>query len=648
MTRKLIFVLLTGMLALLGVTGAFAQQKAVPYNLDDYERMTGKQLSFSEAPMLTAMVAAGEIPPLAERLPEDVLVIQPAQEIGQYGGTWRHALVSAASNYSDNYGWEYLAAYTPDMRELFPNLLKAWDASDDGTKFTLHMRKGVRWSDGVPFTADDLLFYWDDIALNSELSPSPPARMMRAERAGVMRKIDDYTVEISFTQPYGVFIETLARWRPNPYAPKHYLKEFHADYTTKAALDDKIKAEGLDNWPALFQAKKGGGSEFWAMPERPTITAWLAQNSITDPIHILERNPYYYKVDTEGNQLPYIDRLERTMVTDAETALLKLFAGEADYLTMHAYGVDSFSLAVDYQDQGNYRLVRFIWPPESRANIGFNMSHKDPVLRELFNDKRFRIALSIAINRDEINALLYQGLAEVSNASLMEGPPFHGENLFKQNLEYNPGEAARILDQLGLKERDGEGYRLRPDGERLRLSIIIPNWYPKEVEIAEMIKDHWKEAGIQLATKPITGRQLVPTWNTGDFDLDMVAMTRGGRPINPLFYADFVPISSWYVPNPRWSQWFRTQGADGDEPPADLKRVMALRERALGEPDEAQRIALTLEMAKIMEENFWVFSALQRSRATQFNAFNRGLVNVPEPHIAELIHEIPSQFSFKQ
>lgn len=178
--------------------------------------------------------------------------------------------------------------------------------------------------------------------------------------------------------------------------------------------------------------------------------------------------------------------------------------------------------------------------------------------------------------------------------------------------------------------------------------MIIPNWYPKEVEIAEMVKDYWKEAGIQLATKPISGRQLVPMWKSGDFDVDMVAMTRGGRPINPLFYADFVPISSWYVPNPAWSQWFRTQGEEGDEPPADLQRVMALRERALGEPDEATRIALTLEMAKLMEDNFWVFSALQRPNATQFAAVNKAIMNLPEPHIAELIHEIPSQFFFKR
>ena len=648
MLRKLIVLLLSGMLCLLGVTAALAQQKAVPYNLDDYESMTGKRLSFSEAPMLQAMVAAGEIPPLSERLPEDVLVIQPAQEIGQYGGALRQALVSAGSNFANRYGWEYLAAYTPDMTALFPNLLKGWDASADGTTFTLHMRKGVRWSDGVPFTADDLLFYWDDIALNEELSPSPPARMMRAGQPGPMRKIDDHTVEITFTEPYGVFIETLARWRPNPYAPKHYLKNFHPAYTPLDELDNSVKEEGLDTWAALFQAKKGGSSEYWAMPERPVIGAWLAKNSITDPIHVLERNPYYYKVDTEGNQLPYIDRLERTTVTDKETALLKLFAGEVDFFSMRPYGVDSFSLAVDYQDQGDYRLLRFIWPPESRGNIGFNMSHSDPLLRELFNDTRFRIALSIAINRDEINALIYQGLAEVSNASLVEGPPFHGENLFKQHLEYDPREAAELLDQLGLAQRDGEGYRLRPDGKRLRLSIIIPNWYPEEVEIAEMIKGYWQEAGIQLATKPISGRQLVPMWKSGEFDLDMVAMTRGGRPINPLFYADFVPISSWYVPNPAWSQWFRTQGSEGDEPPEDLKRVMALRERALGEPDEAQRIALTIEMAKLMDKNFWVFSALQTSKATRFAAVNKALMNIPDPHIAELIHEIPSQFFFKR
>lgn len=645
MARKLMVVLLTGALCLLGVSGVLAQ-KAMPFNLDEYEAMSGKKLTFKEAPMLRAMVSAGEIPPLSERLPQDVLVIQPAEEIGQYGGTWRQS--TAGSNFPNRFGLEYLVGYTPDMKRTFPNLLKGWDTSADSKTITLHMRKGVRWSDGVPFTADDLLFYWDDIALNKELSPNPPSKLVRGGKPGVMKKIDDYTVQITFTEPYGVFIETLTRWRPNPYAPKHYLKDFHAKYTPKAELDKKVNEEGLDNWMALFQAKKGSTNEYWGMPERPIIGAWISKNAKSEQIHLLERNPYYYKVDTEGNQLPYIDKMERFLVDDREAALLKVFAGEVDFATLRSYSVDSLSLAVDYQNQGNYRLVPFVWLPESRANVGFNMSHKDPVLKKLFNNKRFRIALSIAINREEINAILYQGLAEVSNASLMEGPPFHGENLFKHHLEFDPEQSGRILDSLGLEERDGEGYRLRPDGERLRFVIIIPNWYPKEVEIAEMIKDYWKEVGVQLSSKPITGRQLVPMWKTGDFDLSMVAMTRGGRPINPLFYADFVPISSWYAPNPAWSQWFLTQGEGGDEPPEDLQRVMALRERALGEADEEKRIALTLAMAKLMEDNFWVFSALMGPRTTQFNAVNKAIRNIPENHIAELIHEIPSQFFFKQ
>ncbi len=649
MIRKLILTLLVAAICLVGVTSALAQH-AQPYNLDEYEQISGKTLTFSEAPMLRTMVAAGELPPLAERLPQDPLVIKPAEEIGQYGGTLRILNPGPAkSNMYTTFGaYEFMVAYTSDMTKLFPNVLKGWESSADAKTFTLYLRKGMRWSDGVPFTTDDLLFYWEDITQNKELFPVPPSWMMSGGEPGVMTKIDDYTVEVSFKESYGIFIESFARWRPSPYCPKHYLKQFHPKYTAEDVLNKTVKDEGFDTWPALFTAKNGDYNA-WRLPERPAIKPYIAQNSWSEPIQILTRNPYYWKVDTEGNQLPYIDRIERIMVPDKEAQLLKVLAGDIDIHTMANYALETKPIVIDAQEEAGYRLVPYWWMPNSMGDVQFNMGHKDPVLRKIFNDKNFRIALSVAIDREEVNELIYQGLAEISNPTLASGPPFYGEKLFKNHLQYDPGLANQLLDEMGLSSRDAEGYRLRSDGERLRFQYIIPNWYPEEIEIGELYKGYWKEVGVQVSIKPIAGSVVVPIKLSGDWDVSMIAHAFGGRPVNPLTYADFVPISpAWSFGSPEWTRWIVTGGGEGVEPPEALKRVEEIRKQALAEPDVQKRIEAVLEIAKIYEENFWTFGGLNQPVGAKYRIVNNALRNIPDPHCGELTHSIPAQLFLKR
>ncbi len=649
--RKLILTLLVAAICLVGVTSALAQY-AVPYNLDEYEQMSGKTLTFSEAPMLRTMVAAGELPPLAERLPQDPLVVKPVEEIGQYGGTLRilNKGLGTSGMYTDFGGFQWLVGYTPDMSSLYPNVLKGWETSADARTYTLFLRKGMRWSDGVPFTVDDLLFYWEDVAQNKELSPNPPSNMMKAREPGVMKKIDDYTVEVSFKEPYGLFAETFARWRPSPYLPKHYMKQFHPEYTSEDALNKRLKDEGLDTWPALFEAKTGG-YHGWRVPERPVIRPWVAQNPDSEPIQIFTRNPYYWMVDSQGNQLPYIDRIERLAVPDVEAQLLKILAGDVDFSDMSMYGIESKSLVIDEQEEGDYRILPYRNIPSTVGAIQFNMTHKDPILRKLFNDKNFRIALSVAIDKEEINQLVYSGLAEVSNPTLGYGPPFYGEKLFRDYLQYDPDLANQLLDELGLDSRDGEGYRLRSDGERLRFQCIINVWPETVPDILDLYRMYWKEVGIEVVIKPVAGASWTPVKLSGDWDISSATASPGGRPANPLTYVDFAPTSpAWGLASPDWVLWLITDGEEGVEPPEDLKRIEELRQQALADPDEEKRIALTLEMAKIFEENFWVFGGVNRPVASNYRIVNNALRNIPydPPDCGELIYEIPAQLFFRK
>lgn len=645
MIRKWMLVLLSGMICLLGIIPAFAQEKPIwklmeeapktkVYQLKEYEELIGKKLEFNEAPELRVKVAAGELPPIEERLPEEPLVVEGVEAVGQslYGGSIREIhwpiVYSLYVGAKKLFLYEFPIAYLPDMSALYPNVFLDYKASADAKRFTLYLRKGMRWSDGAPFTADDFVFYFEDVASNKDLNPAGVIPFMIGGESGVVEKIDDYTLEISFKQSYGIFLENFARWRDPPYLPKHYLKQFHPKYTPMDEIEKVMKEEDFDSWIDLFGAKLN----YLENIECPTINTWVAQNPATEPIQILIRNPYYWKVDTEGNQLPYIDRIERTRVAaDPEASLLKIMAGEVD-LRNHWFlaGLQNYPILKQNEEKGNYRVVPCWGWVDAMGVVFFNFSHKDPILKKLLNDKQFRIALSVALNRDEINEFILEGLGDLSNPTAVPGPPFYGERYFKNYLQYDPELSNQILDELGLTKRDEEGYRLRPDGERLRLTNFVDD-FEQTIEIVELYKKYWEAVGIQVVNKVLLGSIIEAKRVALDFDLLTARGTMGGRPGNPLTRSSVGPPigGASYTLSSQWGLWFSTGGEKGDEPPEEMKQIMALTDKAMADPDEQNRIDLTLEIFEILEEGFWTFGAFTPPLLDYYNIISNRMGNVP-------------------
>lgn len=648
MVGKLLVMLLIGAISLLSampVLGAEALPEVllkVYSTPEDYEAATGKKIEkLNEAPELRIMVAAGELPPVEERLPKDFIVIKPEEEIGQYGGTF----VSYALEHRKflQIAGEGLTAISPDGQSILPNVAKGWEYSEGNKNITLFLREGLRWSDGVPFTADDILFWYEDIILNDSLTPVISAIYKRGGEVGTLKKVDDYTVEFAFTKPYGLFTRYLGSWGGplgQAITPKHYLKQFHPEYTPMEEIEEAMKEEGFTSWIDFFGHMN---STPWGFmnPERPVLGAWVATDWDTAPIQGARRNPYFWKVDTEGNQLPYMDRLEFEYFSNEEALGLKGLAGELDY-----GGHNDIALARRYAEEGNYRFVRGIWMPNSKCNILFNFNHPDPYRRELYRDVRFRQALSIAIDRDEINEFVFEGTYVPSQISPLAGPPYYGNSeMFMVWTEYDPETANQMLDEIGLAERDGEGYRLGLDGKDLTL-IIYPNigWPSESGEAMDLVKDTWAGVGIRALVKPQTGALWWAQHPAGEHDLASRASHFGGGPVHPTLNANTFALTRWEMA-PLWALWMDTNGAEGFEPPDEVKRLRELWEEILGEGDEERVVALIMEAFQLHMDNLWSIGTVHNNvlDLKEVQISNR-VRNVPPVIYGELYVAVPSSW----
>jgi len=593
MIRKIGVILLSVAICLIGANSLLANQSVIYSTIEEYEKLTGKKIErFNEAPMLKKKVAAGELPPVEKRLPEEPLVVQPADKIGRYGGTLRNA--TCDWNWLGDMRWDHPLVYSSDMKEIKPNIFKSWEVSKDARTFIFHLRKGMKWSDGHPFTADDFMFWYEDVALNKELSPGGVAELKVGGEMGKMEKIDDYTIKMSFVKPYGVLLEKLCRWRPRPYLPKHYLKQFHPRYTQKDKLDEIVKKEGFESWVDLFGAKEDPDAD--ACPGTPTISAWIPLNKFGEPVQRYVRNPYYWKIDTAGNQLPYIDRLEEYLVADKEAVLLKALAGEVDFQDPYQLGyATNYPVLKKNEKRGNYRLVPQTGWCDTLGVVVFNYSHKDPVLRKIFRDKRFRIALSVAINRDEINKVVFKGMYKTTSVPAPpDGPPYHGElPQFHIYSQYDPQLANHLLDVMGLKWDKDHKIRLRPDGKPLQLVAVVQTGWVQQVPIAEMYKKYWKNIGIEITIKPVSEQFYSQRRAGGMYDIGIQPVNWGGRrPIIAAMRGEPVPIGTNWCVNPPWGLWFITQGKKGEEPPEDVKRLYEIHQEFMAEPDPEKRTVL--------------------------------------------------------
>ncbi|NPV06404.1 MAG: ABC transporter substrate-binding protein [Anaerolineae bacterium] len=471
---------------------------------------------YSEAPMLAELVSGGTLEPVEQRLPPTPQIIEPIEEVGQYGGTVRVAIGNANALFGDGQaviGTELVLRIDRDFNSITGGLFESWEFNDDATEQVLYLRKGLRWSDGQPMTTQDCLFDWEDCRLNEELFPAGPGDVWRAGPDKVpmkMTALDDYTLKLEFAASYPLIILNQGFYSGcqggGMWAPKHYGQQFHPKYADQEDLDKLVKDAGFENWTQLFGDKMRVGSTIPAAVGLPGMTAFI--RTADDPDHhTYERNPYYWKVDTAGNQLPYFDKVIVYIVPDKELLTAKLLAGDLDFVGHSTY-LKNMELYKRAEQEGKVKV--YLWKSTlvSAVIIYPNLTAKDPELRDFFQRLNVRRALSISINRDEINDVVHFGLGEPRQVALWPNSIYYKEGDEAHYAEYDPDRANQLLDEEGFTQRDSEGYRLFPSGKRIGW---LGEFDPEQGDIQptlELCIQYWKDIGIEFSIKPVN-RQLL-------------------------------------------------------------------------------------------------------------------------------------------
>jgi peptide/nickel transport system substrate-binding protein len=596
--------------------------------------------------MLAAMVEAGELPPVGERLPVNPRVVEPFNEVGTYGGSLRQGFTGSNVGWGGMWytvGWENLTQWAADFSGVVPNIAESWDVSDDVREYTFHLREGMRWSDGAPFTADDIIFYIDDVLYNIDLSPGGPTAdwLPIEDREGfVAEKIDDYTVKFIFPNPYGTFPYVLAQWngRHITWFPKHYLMQFHADYNTDN-LDELVAAEeGVEDWITLFNKKASGPTDdtnnYFNELDRPLLFPWIPTSVLGgNPQMTMARNPYYWKVDTAGNQLPYIDEVIGITYQDNEARTLAMINGDLDYVKDP--GGENRILYYDALDSG---APIAIYPALSDAGttntVQFNRTIGDPVLADMFADINFRIGMSHAINREEVIEIVHLGQGTPSQAAPLESSPLYNEQLANQYIEYDVDLANEYLDMV-IPDRDSDGYRLRSDGESLNIIITILNdqgWTSNWVSVAELLVGYWDAVGVRVTMNAVGSDQHAEYQD--DNTLQAILFTgEGGAGLNaildPRYYVPGEYHGMW---GNGWYAWrVQDQEAIQIEWPPEIEEIRLMYEDVLRLPTQEAQIAGMQEVLQIAADNFWVMGISRPGPAYQ--PYNVRLGNQPEMRI---------------
>ncbi len=588
---------------------------------------------YNEAPMLREQVEAGTLIPVDERLPVNPLVVPVVEEVGQYGGTWRRAWLGP----SDSYGiWrlrhEKLLNWSIDSSHVIPNVAESWEINDDATVFTIHLREGLKWSDGEPFTADDMIFWYQDVQLNEELTPVKHTRMMLGSDFGVMEKVDDYTVTITFPSSYGLFELQLAS-EFEPFWPKHYLQQFHPSYTDPDELQAMAEEAGFETWYQLFQEKTNWVNNL----ELPVLSPWVVTNLPSETIFRMDRNPYYFKVDEASNQLPYIDAMTHELVQDAELITIKAVAGEIDMQSRHM-SVANMPLYMQSREQGDYRVLQWSGTSGTSFSIIFNQNwEEDPDLASLYRNVDFRRAFSVAINREEMNEVIWLGTGIPRQYTLL--PESRG---FKQEwadnyAQYDPDLANELLDSIGLTERGNDGFRLRPDGSAL---TVVGYQFAQDTIAAEMVKGYLAAVGINLIIE-VQERSL--HYERLEANQIPIEFYLSSEDIYPLFLV----YPYWILPYapaariaPASGLWYQTNGRDGIAPEGDLLRTIELYEEAKATPDDDVRFEKSMEIYQINADNLWTIGTVAATMSPVIVRNN--FRNVPESFISGTINGAPN------
>ena len=593
--------------------------------------------------MLAELVKAGKLPPVEQRVPAEPMVLKPLHSTGRYGGTWRRGFTGPGDGENMNriMGTDKLIFSDFTGIKNVPSVAKGWKIEDGGRTIILSLRKGLKWSDGQPFSADDIMFWYEDMYLNKDITPSPTQEMAINGKQGKVEKIDAQTVAFKFPDPYPMFVDVLGgftlvggghalggtQWGGfmGAYAPSHYLKQFHQKYAPKEELDKKVKDAKVDNWVLLLKLR----NNYQLNPECPVLTPWRTVNPINTPNWVLERNPYFWQVDTDGNQLPYFDKVSLTLGENLEVINLRAIAGEYDLQTRHL-DIAKLPVYLENQAKGGYQVR--LDPTADAANTALHINHSyeaDPEVAKWLTNKDFRRALSMGIDRDQLNETFWLGLGKPGSLAPEEtAPDSPGPEWRTKWSTFDPKQANDLLDKIGLDKKDSEGYRLRTDGKgRLRIEIttVAAAFLPWTAQM-EMVAQHWKRIGIHADVKE-TERTLAVTrsqnnehhiyvWGGGSSEIFL--WSRHDLPTEPN-----EPFTG-----PLFAKWYASGGTQGKKPtdPDLLKAMELLQSGSAVETEPRYKIAQ--EIKKLIIDNQFVIGIV--GFAPNMRIISNKLGNVPQ------------------
>ncbi|WP_276354860.1 ABC transporter substrate-binding protein [Cohnella caldifontis] len=550
--------------------------------------------SFKQSPFFDGK----SLPPVADRLPKAPKLTNEVPdsfykyEIGTYGGTLRTVRLDPVNDADLFIIQNEPLVNTPGMlgEEVTPNIVQSYEVSDDQKQFTFTLRDGLKWSDGVPVTTEDVRFAVEDVIFNPELTPIFPLWLKSAaDETGTPFKfevVDNLTFKISFDKPYGGFLLQLAwqGWRGynDLLKPKHYLEKFHKKYADPAELEKSIKEAGFaqGDWVQLFTSKDLLNTEA-TYPKAlgfPVLSPYVLTK--TGDVIEFERNPYYFKIDAAGNQLPYIDKLQSTLVQNTEMVNLKILAGEVD----HSYeflSIPNVPLIKEKESEGGFKV--YLNTLHRTANdIHLNLTYNDEAWRKTVRDVRFRKALDLALDKDEIADTVFYGFAKPSSI---------------ENTKRNLDEANKLLDEVGLK-KDASGYRIGLDGKRFTIPFEVSSQFADFATLGELVIEQWKPLGIEVTLKQIDAK-LYDTRNKANELKATIMFTPG--PVQ--WVREQWGQNIWA---PLWDQWWNSGGKKGEEPPKEALELFKLI-ASLRELPQAEALKKREEIRKNIGDNYWYF-----------------------------------------
>jgi peptide/nickel transport system substrate-binding protein len=517
---------------------AVATQTRAPIHIDP-EILRNR--SFGESPLLAEKVRRGELPPVSERLPEKPLIIVPVDTIGTYGGTIRRALtgdIVQTAGVSKTLGEDLMGFSRPLPDSIEFNLAESYAYQDSGKIALFKLRKGIRWSDGHPYTVDDILFWYYDMTLNDEARDEvlPPSVWFVGKDPIQMEKVDDYTLRVVSKAPLGRILYAFSSGTSAK--PKHIFSQWHPKYNSEST----------------YQAFRDSttGAQLTMKPGIPSLSAWVPVEWIRGQRIVYERNPYYHKIDTAGNQLPYADRITFTVIQDPQVILLKFVNAEIDLFGRYSK-VSMFPTLKSEEKKGRFKLR--ITGPDRGPSFYLNWDSPKANVRGAFRNLNVRQAMSYAINREEINQIVYHGLLEPAGYSFARANPYFDESDYFKYSQFDQQKAKDLLDEAGYRDTDGDGWREFKDGSRFEFNIdVIPG---EGVDVSELTAEQWRDVGIK-ANLNISLRDIIwPRRLNGEFDIHQWGQEGPADPLGRL--------NDWAIMAPSVPFWHHNASAEGPD-----------------------------------------------------------------------------------